>query len=499
MTDPSARLLAAQCLFELGHLDHCLALLGDDADLGHAISSLSLTPEKREVSAALCVLRARVYERVDNSTRAVIWYKRALRCDIWCVEAFVALCSAGFIPSDNVLDFVNEIAPNNTDPSSGPAESEEALSQIQPATDWISAYYRCATDRTAPVPQLGDNADVRAILARRQYDDLDFVRCANLCRDLLREDPYADDPILLTYLAALVELDERHELFVTAHTLVERAPKRAISWLGVGYYYLACGKPDVARRFLQKATRIDARLAQAWVAFGHAFAMQDESDQALASYRTAARLFPGAHLPLLFMGMENARQSSVTMACMLFQRSLNACPADPAPRHMLGVLAFRSDDLPSAVAYFKAALSLWEAADGRREVSACTGRRAEAEEATLVNLGHCYRRLKLFSRAKSCYERALGLRPRSCGTCVALGITLHAMWDVSAAVNMYHRALRNSPDDAVCSQLLERALMDLFICHPGSSKAANEILQQQQKQQTIIPTTTSITTTAVTD
>lgn len=452
--DPRSRLLASQCLFALEDFDECLAVLGDN-EIDASLSGLSIErgAASRELQAALCVMRARVHERMENPSRAMSWYKRALRCDLACTEAFLGISETGLLSKDEAATFIKELT----------AERQEEDADIR---QWLSTYYRSATDRSICPPSypygVATKLDFRTIQARRKYDALDFAGCAMECREILKEDPFVEGDVMLVYLASLVELDARQEIFTTAHKLVDRAPKSGLSWLAVGYYYFAVGKPEVARRFLQKATSLNQRLAPAWVAFGHAFGAQDESDQAMASYRTASRLFPGAQLPTLFMGMEYARQNSLSHASILFQDALKACPSDPAPRHELGVVAYRMGDHARAVAYFKASLSLWEASDGTREVSSLSGRRAEAEEATLVNLGHCYRRLRDFGRAKRCYERALGLSPRRASTCTALGMTLHAMWNVEAAIGMYHRALRNSPDDANCSALLERALWDLF-------------------------------------
>ena len=58
--------------------------------------------------------------------------------------------------------------------------------------------------------------------------------------------------------------------------------------------------------------------AAAWIGFGNAFAFQDESDQAMAAYRTAARLFPGLHLPLTGMGMEYQRMNNLHLAEQMF-------------------------------------------------------------------------------------------------------------------------------------------------------------------------------------
>lgn len=468
-THAAARLLAAQCLFRLGELDECLGLVGgeeEDALIGGEGDAIDLGFEGLsieggvhalgdEIRAALCVVRAKVYERMENPTMTVLWYKRALQCDLYCFEAFADITESGLLSRKEAVAFIKDI----TKETGG----KESATELQ---TWVRSYYRASMDRSLPLPQiLGElcNVDVMGVDARRKYEALDFVECIKVCREILKHDPFVNDSILEMYLAVLVELEERQELFVVAHDLVDREPHQGVSWMAVGYYYFACGKPEMARRFLQKATTLNTRLAPAWITFGHAFGAQDESDQAMAAYRTASRLFPGAQLPKLFMGMEYARQSSLGHASILFRNALDSCPSDPAPRHELGVIAYRMGEMHRAVAYFKEALSLWEASDGTRQVSSCRGRRAEAEEATLFNLGHCYRRLREFPRARRCYERALGLGPRSASTCTALGMTLHAMRDVEGAVAMYHRALRYSPEDINCGELLERALSDMFL------------------------------------
>lgn len=55
---------------------------------------------------------------------------------------------------------------------------------------------------------------------------------------------------------------------------------------------------------------MDPHFAAAWLGLGHAYAAQEESDPALAAYRTAARFFSGSHLPLLCIGMEYLRNSA---------------------------------------------------------------------------------------------------------------------------------------------------------------------------------------------
>lgn len=603
-----ARLLAAQCSFEMGDLDECLACLGETdtepprglaisenepplhrrrpavsptgpsvngrqgsgaANAASAASSPTVPPitsaaaDTAEIRSALCVLRGRVFEELENSDRAAWWYKRALVWDVYCSEAFTRLEDAGLISPEEATQFSNDLlvgrgantalwntAPaSDTTPASTPPASPsgnrmsirrsgvakqlaiapETPSAQSPASaqkqqvvpahqseahSWVCAFYKIRVDRSGPLPaapapgdmratravpltenalpldtsilrsapvvtgaataatrtaadvvtsdrRMSDNIDVLAVRAMRLFHALDFEECARLTRVILDRDPFIEERFTLIHLAALAELDERHELFVTAHTLVDNSPREAISWMAVGYYYFACGKFELARRYLQKATGMSPRLGPAWIAFGHAFAAQDESDQAMAAYRTAARLYPGSLMPPLFMGMEYARQSSLVHATSFFHSSREACPSDPAPRHELGVIAYRSGDLKGAVAYFKAALSLWEASYAQKEYVSHGGRRADAMEATLFNLGHCYRRLHEFGLAKDCYEKSLGLRPRSASTCSALGMVKHALGDPAAAVAMYHRALRYNPEDALSVLMLNRALEDM--------------------------------------
>jgi anaphase-promoting complex subunit 6 len=128
----------------------------------------------------------------------------------------------------------------------------------------------------------------------------------------------------------LVETQQAPQLFYAAHQLVRAYPKDAVAWFAVAaYYYLGkqahhirwqaiffitllnnvglythshtylVGRFDAARRHFGKCTSLDRSFAGGWLGFGHAFAALDESDQAMAAYRTAARLFRGSHVSVL--------------------------------------------------------------------------------------------------------------------------------------------------------------------------------------------------------
>ena len=55
---------------------------------------------------------------------------------------------------------------------------------------------------------------------------------------------------------------------------------------------------DSRKWFCSKATSIDGSFPPAWIGSGNAYAAQEESDQAMAAFRTGARLFPGYALSI---------------------------------------------------------------------------------------------------------------------------------------------------------------------------------------------------------
>jgi anaphase-promoting complex subunit 6 len=67
-----------------------------------------------------------------------------------------------------------------------------------------------------------------------------------------------------------------------------------------------------------KSTTADPFFAPGWLGFGHTFSAQDESDQAMIAYRTAARLFEGSYMPLLCIGVEYARTNNLILAEQFF-------------------------------------------------------------------------------------------------------------------------------------------------------------------------------------
>mmetsp|Transcript_24965 Transcript_24965/g.53881 ORF Transcript_24965/g.53881 Transcript_24965/m.53881 type:complete len:229 (-) Transcript_24965:35-721(-) len=198
---------------------------------------------------------------------------------------------------------------------------------------------------------------------------------------------------------------------------------------------------------------MDPSLAVAWLGFGHAFAAQDESDQAMAAYRTAARLFTGCHLPVLCTAIEYLRTNNVTLAEQFCRQAKAMCSTDPLVLNELGVVHYRQQRYQQAVDCFQEALKLC-----RHQPESLR----HAWEPAMFNLGHSYRKLGRYSEAIQHYENALSYSPKEASTYSALGITYHLQGRLEEAIQHYHNALGLKPEDTFSSEMLDKALTESY-------------------------------------
>ncbi len=103
------------------------------------------------------------------------------------------------------------------------------------------------------------------------------------------------------------------------------------------------------------------RFVQGYVALGHVLGAQEEREHAVSALRTACRLMPGDHRPVLLMAKElvphplpssvsliqwmQIRTNSVSLALHLLWGALDYAPRDPVLLNELGVAFLRLDRL----------------------------------------------------------------------------------------------------------------------------------------------------------
>jgi tetratricopeptide (TPR) repeat protein len=158
---------------------------------------------------------------------------------------------------------------------------------------------------------------------------------------------------LTVYIATMVELNLKTELFYLGHELVNSNPKSALSWYAVGCYYWSCKKYETSQKYFLKATKIDKKFAKAWVMLGHVLCALEESEQAISVYRTASRLLPGDHKPLVYMAKELVRTNYLSLALHLLISAMDICATDAFLMNELGVVYQKLGKLDYAKQYFE--------------------------------------------------------------------------------------------------------------------------------------------------
>jgi len=458
--------LATLCQFKTKKYEDGLQLLGDsDAEAESWVSS----PIQEDcggisISSCICLTRGLIYEALENRARSMKWYKLAVWYDVRNIEAFDIIISRQLLTTAQQRNFVKALKfpkkmawlrwiyegkldnSNAAFVESSPEETESTSGAMDQDQDTEST---TASLESRWSIKLAENDDILATKANMLYYKNKFNKCYDITKLIVEKDPFHSG-ILACHFCTLVELKKKAELYLKAHQLVNEYPRRAISWFGVGCYYYLTGNYDCARRFFSKATKLDSNHIPSWIGFGHSFTCQDASDQAIAAYRTANRLFPGSHIPLLCIGMEYLRTFSYPNAESFFKRARSACSLDPLVFNEVGSLAFKRDEYADAVKYF------------RRCIELCKEKGMLPWESSVYNLGHSYRRLQKYDLALEMYTQCLGF----CGNLAhtvysAIGLTHHFMGNHELAVENYHKALSLEPRDTLTTDMCRRVMKSM--------------------------------------
>ena len=428
----------------------------------------------------VCGIRAAAYSACDNLSLAATWYKHSVLLDCRCISSWDALSSGRYLSASELDDFVETVDFGNM--------------------TWLKDLYYCRMKEAGIEPLEGNTLELKKrnrvvgcfrrlkgiagfvnsteIIcreARVMYDRHRTQSAFKLVSKAAVVDPLCEDS-LCVHVCCLVELKKVTELYSFAHSLVDARPKAAVSWFAVGAYYFSIGKQDSAQRHFGKCTRLDRNFVEAWVAYGNSFAAADESDQALSSYRAATRLHPGSHVPLLYIGMEYIRTNNRSLARHFLHSAANLNPGDPVAFNELGVIAFKNESYDEAAQYLFHALRLCRRLesegddddlaaakdndeDSDQDLRIIATLRDSFWEATISNLGHCFRRLRRYEDSIFCLEVALGLE-NNAETMAALAFSKHLGGRVEEAIECYHAALAMNPGDSFSSEMLDKALED---------------------------------------
>ena len=92
----------------------------------------------------------------------------------------------------------------------------------------------------------------------------------------------------------------------------------------------------------------------------------------------------------------------------------------------------------------------------------CGDHIGEVWEATFSNLGHSYRKQRMYEEAKEAYQRALNLAPGDplirASILSSLGFTSQLSGELEQAINYYEKSLGFNPNDRFTLEMLSQAI-----------------------------------------
>ena len=490
--NPSCRYLAGHCLIKQGRYEEALVVLGEknpthlisragnsrrklqhtgghsrNGSVHHNKASSKADKHNRnnEVAqedaanirfeAAMCYLRGLCYAKQNAFDSAKECYKDAVGIDVQCFEAFEQLMKNCLMSPDEEWQFLESLDFDSisADDSSTSQEAAEFTKMLY--TTRLSKYknptaFTVATETLSTHYNLASNPDLLLSKADLLFTQCRFKEALAITDSIIQDDKY-NFSIYPLHLACLYELGLKNALFLISHDLADHHPEEPCTWLAVGIYYLAINKVAEARRYFSKASMMDPHFGPAWIGFAHTFAAENEHDQAISAYSTAARLFMGTHLPQLFLGMQNLLLNNMTLADEFLKTAYGLCKTDPLLLNEMGVVFYHQDHLDDAVTMFLSALEIAEDIDSDDA----------AWISTRANCGHAYRRLGRWDEALSQFDEVLRQGGRDPQVFCAKALVLMELRKPAEAVTVLHEALAIAPQDAIATELLNKALDEM--------------------------------------
>ncbi|KAL0592055.1 hypothetical protein ABG067_000708 [Albugo candida] len=449
-------ILYARCMLAIQQFEECLEVLKT------TFPSISLNEVQTQMQSdstqvpigstslsVLATLIGRAWRSLGNRRNAIVYYHFALQNDAGSYEAFRALFHDEMLNSGEQAQLLAEIDFSKVD-------------SIQRQSNQI-LYWNYTHKESSDLAILQDNNELKWKQAQKAYDQYDMNTAYRLCTSLQADDPYNLEIVPL-FVAILMHFGKKRDLFQYSHEMVDIYPEKAASWYIVACYYFLIGKHDLAQRHFHKTITMDSDFAIAWVAFGHSFASQDESDQAMSCYRTARNILFGACMPLLSIGIEFSRINQLDQALQSLLDASNIRGNDPLLLNELGVVYYKQKNYTLAVELLQGALQACSNTASKQTFSV-----------TLFNLASAYRKLRQYQEAEIYYGKAIALAPDA-ASYASLGLTYHVQGALDRAIECYHSALAYNSQDLLALNMIALAMEEaIHVTSPSLDDSLSSI------------------------
>lgn len=439
------RYLAAYSLIKLEQWDDALDLIGENNPFKKDQVLHGTGDGGIKLEASMCYLRGLIYANQNNFEKAKESYKEAVLVDVKCYDAFNELIANNLMTPKEEWEFIFSLNYRELE------DNNELIKLLY--TTRLSKYLNILKFEEAEhilkeEYDLSDNCDILLSRAEHLYVRCNFDECIAIYEKILLDDPYNFD-VLPNYLSCLHELGGKNKLFLLVHQLGENLPTSPMTWLAIAVYYLSINKIVEARKYFSKATLLNPSFGHAWIGFAHTFAAEGEHEQAISAYAFAARLFPGTHLPNLFLGMQHLQMNNLNLAEEYLMVSYHICNSDPLVLNELGVINFYKGDLSKAELFFQKALGAAKHLNSDSKIWISIH----------ANLAHVYRRTNQPFKSLECFNQVLKISQANDSNILsAMGLIYLKLGNIFKAIEVLHDALAISPSDPVASDLLKRSL-----------------------------------------
>ena len=377
------------------------------------------------------LLIGKAYEMQENKQPAIRNYLLSLQNDPNNIEAFDILLNHQLLNLESKNNLLSTLSFSNDN-------------------NWLYDYFKSKIDDNIYMTEKSDieiqeneneeKANVMDILYKNEDQDLmkmeaekyfiarDYTNTFNKLRKINEEDFYNLE-IIPMLCSCMIELNKVGELYSLAYKLANNCGDKFISWYAVGCYYYSIKKFDLSRKYFLKCNQLNKNFPEGWIALGNSYAGQDESDQALNAYRTCLRLFPGCHYSNLYIGMEFIRTNNFKTAFITFQNALLLSVNDPLIYNEIGVVYYKQRQFDEAEKFFLKGVSICNNED-----------RSITTQTLILNLGHCYKKMKRFKEALQLYIKLYCIDSRNIDVLNAIGTTLAFLGNNNLALEYLHKA-----------------------------------------------------------
>ncbi len=377
------------------------------------------------------LLIGKAYEMQENKQPAIRNYLLSLQYDPNNIEAFDILLNHQLLNLESKNNLLPTLSFSNDN-------------------YWLYDYFKSKIDDNIYMTEKSDieikeneneeKANVMDILYKNEDQDLmkmeaekyfiarDYTNTFNKLRKINEEDFYNLE-IIPMLCSCMIELNKVGELYSLAYKLANNCGDKYISWYAVGCYYYSIKKYDLSRKYFLKCNQLNKNFPEGWIALGNSYAGQDESDQALNAYRTCLRLFPGCHYSNLYIGMEFIRTNNFKTAFITFQNALLLSVNDPLIYNEIGVVYYKQRQFDEAEKFFLKGVSICNNED-----------RSITTQTLILNLGHCYKKMKRFKEALQLYIKLYCIDSRNIDVLNAIGTTLAFLGNNNLALEYLHKA-----------------------------------------------------------